>query len=79
MFPPRWSAQEDSALAEGVASNVKQQLVNPLVQRLQLIRDKLNHIIDPVEIEALTQKKAVTQEELDRVAEFEDLEELMEG
>lgn len=58
---------------------MKQQLINPLIQRLQLIKEKLNNIIDPVEIETLTQKKAVTQEELDRVADLEDLEDLMEG
>ena len=75
----RWTGQEDSDLVEGVASNLKQQLVNPLVQRLQLIRDKLNYIIDPVEVEASTQKKVKTQQELDRVAELEDLEDLMEG
>ena len=75
----RWSPQEDSDLVEGVTTNLKQQLVNPLIQRLQLIRDKLAKIVDPVEVEIIEEKKQETQDALDRVGELEDLEDLMQG
>ena len=75
----RWSPQEDSDLIEGVATDLKQQLVNPLVQRLQLIREKLANIVDPVEIATLEAKKEGAQDELDRIAELEDLEDLIDG
>ena len=66
-------------MIEGVATDLKQQLVNPLVQRLQLIREKLANIVDPVEIATLEAKKEGTQDELDRIAELEDLEDLIVG
>ena len=75
----RWSPQEDVDLVDGVAADLKQQLVNPLIQRMQLIREKLNNIVDAEEIKSLHEKRKETQDELDRIEELEDLEDLIVG
>ena len=66
-------------LVDGVAADLKQQLVNPLIQRMQLIREKLNNIVDAEEIKSLHEKRKETQDELDRIEELEDLEDLIVG